>query len=365
MEQEFIMITYQAAKKTLMAAGFILANSMASASTIHVFGDSLTDEDSLAAATAGQLPPPFDIPPDPPYTNGRRSNGNVWTDYLREDFTRATITNVAQSGAIAGSFNYQLAPSVNVPIDNFNDITIFGVQSAAGVAPQLLPDVIGLQEQVNRFAGTSAADDIGVIWIGANDFLASTVAPIIRTPIEVVEDIKTAARSLNTKGIQSLVLGNLPDLGKTPVAALSGIQSELTGATLLFNALLANAVVELMNEIPGFQVQLVDVFSAFEQMLANAASLGITNTTDPCIPPGPLRNPADPFLLPVTPYVPTCGDPNNFVFYDLVHPTTVVHREIANVFAPFLATADVPLPGVIWLMLIGLGGMKVVSLRRG
>ena len=116
-----------------------------------------------------------------------------------------------------------------------------------------------------------------------------------------------------------------------------------------------------MTEIPGFAVQIVDIYSAFNAVLADPGAFGITNTTDPCIPDGSQRMPPDPFPIPVTPTLPNCGDPNTYVFYDLVHPTTVLHREIANEFAPFLASANVAAPGVLWLLM--LGGASLVTGR--
>ena len=202
-------------RKLTIAAALLIAAGSASAGNVWVFGDSLTDPGNLRAATAGQFPPPFEVAPDPPYPDGRRTNGNTWVNYLEEDFSRARFSNAAVAGAIAGEFLYELAPSVFVPIDNLNDITVFGVQNAVGQVPHLLPDVIGLQEQVLRFSGAQAPDDIGVFWIGANDFFAATLAPVMPVPALVVEDIKTAARAVNAKGIDTLVVGNLPDLGKT------------------------------------------------------------------------------------------------------------------------------------------------------
>ncbi|MDJ0739595.1 MAG: SGNH/GDSL hydrolase family protein [Gammaproteobacteria bacterium] len=345
------------------AAVVAAAAGSATAATVWIFGDSLSDPGNLRAATAGRFPPPFEVAPDPPYPDGRRTNGDNWASYLDRDFRHATLRNAAVAGAIAGEFQYELAPSVFVPIDNLNDITVFGVQAAVGQAPALLPDVIGLQQQVARFSGTSSPADIGVFWIGANDFFASTLAPVLPTAAEVVDNIKDAARAVNAKGIETLVMGNLPDLGATPLARRSGLDALLSARTLQFNALLATAAQDLMTELPGFGVQIVDIHSAFDAVLADPAAYGLSNITDPCIPDGAQRVPPDPFPIPVTPTVPNCGDPNRYVFFDLVHPTTVLHREIANEFAPFLAAADVTLPGT--LLLVAAGGLLLRVDRPG
>lgn len=331
--------------RPIAAAACLMASTTASAAGIWIFGDSLTDPGNLRAATAGAFPAPFEIAPDPPYPAGRRTNGNTWANYLEEDFTRASFTNSAVAGALAGGFDYELAPGVVFPVDNLNDVTAFGLQLATSQPPALLPGVDGLQRQTLEFSGTSSARDIGVFWIGANDIFAPTVDPtVVPHPAMIVDNIKTAAREVHGKGIQTLVVGNLPDLGATPLATVAGASALFSGATLQFNALLDAAALELMAELPDLTVQVVDIYSAFNDVLANPGDLGIVNTTDACIPD-----------IVVVPTSPACGNVNEFVFYDLVHPTTVMHRAIADEFSPFLASANVSAPASLWLLLVGAG----------
>ncbi|MDY6992457.1 MAG: SGNH/GDSL hydrolase family protein, partial [Pseudomonadota bacterium] len=59
----------------LLVLGCVLSADFTWAlSPIYVFGDSLSDKGNLFELTG--------LPPDPPYFNGRFSNGLLWSEYL-------------------------------------------------------------------------------------------------------------------------------------------------------------------------------------------------------------------------------------------------------------------------------------------
>lgn len=70
-------------KKALTTAGFVLFSFMlpckamaSNFSQFYVFGDSLSDTGNVFNASGGL------IPPDPPYSQGRFSNGDIWVDFV-------------------------------------------------------------------------------------------------------------------------------------------------------------------------------------------------------------------------------------------------------------------------------------------
>ncbi|MCH9675925.1 MAG: SGNH/GDSL hydrolase family protein [Gammaproteobacteria bacterium] len=318
-------------------------------SEVHVFGDSLSDNGNLRAATAGLLPAPFEIPPDPPYVNGRRSNGPVWTDYVEALVPATTLTNAAVAGAISGVFVHPALGS----IDNLNDIAIADIFQTVTGTPQKLPDVIGLREQVTRFAGPSDPNNaVHVVWIGANDFFSG-----VRTPGDIIADVAGAIADLTAKGAMHFVVPNLPDLGLTPLAAAlnvsaPGTQATLSAGSVGFNGALVPQMATLAGAL-GVSIEVVDIFTAFNELLVSAAASGI-DTANPCIPVLPGST------VPIVPTAPNCGDPNGFIFYDAIHPTTFVHERIANTILPALNV--VPEPSA--LALLGFGGLILV-LRVG
>jgi phospholipase/lecithinase/hemolysin len=88
----------------------------------------------------------------------------------------------------------------------------------------------------------------------------------------------------------------------------------------------------LESSLPGLDILPFDTFAAFNELLANAASLGFTDTTHAC------------YLLG------SACDPAQFVFWDMDHPTPRVQAILGNEFF----AAVVPEPSMIALVALGL-----------
>ncbi len=80
-------------KVALTAAVLALLSAVsAQAATTHyssavIFGDSLSDNGNLYALTSGRSGQP-----QPPYFEGRTSNGPVWADHIAADFAAKGLT---------------------------------------------------------------------------------------------------------------------------------------------------------------------------------------------------------------------------------------------------------------------------------
>ncbi len=170
---------------------------------MFVFGDSLSDNGNLFAASGGAAPP------SPPYTDGRFSNGPVWVDYMDDMLPRAEL-NVF---AFAGSFS---------DVGNVN-----------GPFP-------GVLEQVAAFVGTGPAPrrrDWCFVWSGANDYIFE---PITSVPSTVVANVSAAIQELADAGCQSFLIPNLPNIGETPFGIAAGLQAFLTAKIEAHNDELAD-----------------------------------------------------------------------------------------------------------------------------
>ncbi len=247
-----------------------------------IFGDSLSDTGNAYKASGNT------IPPSPNY-QGRASNGLIWVDYLAPNlqFTDQSIQNYAFFGADTGVSN--TLGSITVP---------------------------GLLTQIQQFK-TSNANPIGkdglyVIWAGANDFLNLATDPT-QAVTNAVNNISSAIVTLAELGAKKIVVGNLADLGTTPGVIASNNVANARAISNGFNTALSQA---LNNLEPALSVDLslVDIFGLSTAVSTNPASYKFTNITQPLIT---ATNPVN---------------PDQYGFWDDVHPTTRGHQLIKDTF---------------------------------
>ncbi len=351
-----------------------LAASAASFSKLYVFGDSLSDAGNVFNATTAlnELPPipgvvfPPVLPPDPPYFQGRNSNGPVWVEYLAEDLN-LSLTNSTELSVLFP--NVPVPSPITVTMDGpavspfFNGtLSTTGVNFAFGGAQtgfqgstefgELIP---GVRTQVGWFlndlalANTTADPDaLYVVWAGANEYWDAdpNVDPTLLADQAVI-NLETAVGQLYGTGARNFLVPNLPDLGQTPRGQISSSETQrLTNLSLNHNARLETTI-DTLRLLPDNQVLSFDVFSLFNQALANPAEFNFVNVTDGCL------------------FVPTClGDPavqGSFLFWDDRHPTTAGHEQLANAALP--DPVSVPEPSAI--PALGILGSILLVLHQG
>ena len=253
-------------------------------SQIVVFGDSLSDNGNLFASHG--------IPPSPPYFEGRFSNGPVWVEHLSDclGLEPDNVRNLATGGATTGTSN------------------------------TTVPDGPGLLTQIAAFAGSESSADpktLYVVWAGANDLLADVTDPEI-TIRAAVTNIATAVAGLAELGAQTILVANLPDLGRVPFVLAGGDPDSIGGATLLsvaFNNALASTLDDLESALEIDFVRL-DVFSVLAEIVADPKAFGFANVADRCLS-------AD--------LTATCDSPNQYLFWDSVHPSAAAHAVLAEI----------------------------------
>jgi phospholipase/lecithinase/hemolysin len=288
----------------------LLFASLACASTysaVVVYGDSLSDNGNLYAAT-GQ--------PGAPYYMGRRSNGPVAVEDLAALFG-TPLYDFAWIGATTGIGNY-----------------------ADGGTPTSL-GAFGLPGMEAEFAGTSglitpalAATGLFVVWGGPNDFLSPS--PLDATPIDVanrgVADLLSIVSGLHGLGVQNILVPGMPDLGLTPYFQSLGPAAAAGGSfiTNYFNSML---VAGLPTDVTYF-----DTAGLMHQIVADPSAYGFTNVTDPCFNGTTV-----------------CANPDQYLFFDSFHPTAAAHQILGQEFA-----AAVPEPATCVLVFSG----ALVALRK-
>ena len=309
-------------------AGMAATSPVVQAGELYVFGDSLSDTGNLFIATGGTNGSVFTTDPSqsprlptPPFYEGRASNGPVWIEHFATRLGMGTPLP-----GLGGGTNYAFAGATTGP---------------ESTSPYPIPNIKTQLQLYLGGASTAAADDLFVVWGGANDFFygqTDSTVPVanIVTVIETLHSEVNASRFL---------VPNLPPLGKTP----TGFLQDPTGLNLLtdqFNTLL-NTQLDALRDSLGVTLYEFDVHTQFENMLTDPAAYGLTNVTESAL--AVETNPSLPeFGFPTYPYT-LQPDSAEFLFFDGMHPTALGHALIAEA-----AAASVPEPSAWVLFSVGL-----------
>jgi phospholipase/lecithinase/hemolysin len=183
-----------------------------------------------------------------------------------------------------------------------------------------------VQTYLNDFGGIAKASSTFVIFIGGNDIRdalgdSQNVSTILSAAVGAVAN---AVEVLYSAGARKFVVVYVPDLGLVPAVRMLGQQAQ-AGATFLsaaYNTGLGQAIAQLSG-LPYINIASVDLFSDLQDVVANPASYGLTDTTDMCITPGVKGNAK-------------CNNPNDYLFWDGIHPTSAGHAIIAEFIGPAL-----------------------------
>lgn len=234
------------------------ADDLPSFHKIVFFGDSLSDRGNLYHADYNYLPK------SPPYYQGRFSNGQVWSELTAAyyaDSNKIPSANFAYGGETAifhSPIHGYLPYSLTASIDAYLVGTIFHDRSQT----------------------------LYFVWIGANDYLKGAKDPNAMTD-KVVANIKGSIEKLAYHGGANFIVINLPDLGRTPYAQTTDAQA-LSTLTQMHNAKLAAAVTEIQQDYPSIHIKLFDMNKVFSDFVNDPAqfdkehNINVTDVQDAC-----------------------------------------------------------------------------------
>jgi len=224
--------------------------------------------------------------------------------------------------------------------------------------------VLTQEVQYNNVQGAAApaADALYVAWAGGNDMrdLVGNADPLAAIE-QTLDDLEGFLGRLITSGVNTLLVPNLPNLGAIPEFRTTPNQTSASLVTSAWNTGLLQRLDGLATSSTASIFHL-DVFTIFDDILADPAPLGFTNTTDQC------RSVDSGFFGLVQTEV-TCAGADGFVFWDEIHPTTAAHSQLgASAFALLsegnplgVTTTAVAAPHTLLLLLLGIAAMAYTS----
>lgn len=280
---------------------------------IVVFGDSLSDTGNVAHLTEAKygirVPGPF-----ADYTDGRFTDGfdtipaaqkyfGIWV----EQFAASVPSHPAVTDSLDGGANYAYGFATTG-----NGTSTLALDATHSV------QIENIGQQITEYLATHPKIDshtLFVIWGGAIDLLnAQSTSDVINAAIRQTLNIQ---RLINAGATQILV-PNLPALGLTP--HLNGSPSTAlpaNAATILYNSWLATGVAVLRDFYPRHHIHELNVFSLFNRVVALPSSFGLVNVTGSA---------QGQFTV----------NPDTWLFWDDLHPTTRGHSILASSATSFL-----------------------------
>lgn len=285
--------------------------------SIVVFGDSLSDTGNVAHLTQAKygvrLPgPAFD------YTDGRFTDGadteptaqnsfGVWI----EQYAATLPSKPEVKNSLDGGTNYVYGFA----------FTRRGTSAFTfGPSDELFVDVDNIGQQITTYLATHPKIDdktLFVVWGGANDVLNATSSDdVIDSGIDQAVNIQR----LIDAGATQFIIPNLPPLGLIP--RLNGSTATSVPATetsVVYNDVLHKDLEVLRAFNPHRRLSLaeMDVYALFNEVVASPSLYSLVNVT------------ASSQGEPV--------DPDTYLFWDGLHPTTRGHKILAATAAKVIA----------------------------
>lgn len=285
-------------------------------SAMYVLGDSLSDQGNFYLASGGTIPPPE-------YNDGvhygRFTNGLNYIDHM------AAHLGLSSDPVLRGGTNFALG--------------------GARTYYHFDPSGWSLSDQLGMLgSGNADSDALYVVWAGANDVfdILSPIPPPGITPniASSVDALAGVVENLASRGAESILVPNVPDLGLTPRAMALSANAPNPVATVVsaqFNQALELELISLEATYPETRFIRFDTFGFLNEVFYNPDPYGFINVNDACY---------SAFVLPGGT---TCVNPEAFLSWDGFHPTSAAHE----ILGARMAAAVVPEPNAFFLLSTG------------
>lgn len=334
--------------------GYGLSAKAAPIDEIVVFGDSLSDNGNLYTFTkhAHSIVPSIPVmPKTPPYYQGRFTNGLNWVDDLGAAY-HVKVDDYAYGGSWAEPI---LDSKINIP---------FGLDMQ--MDDYLLRHIMDTHRDQHLF----------VIWSGSNDYAHGRDDADYATT-NAVESIRRQIATLIYYGAKNIFVVGVPDLSLVPEVRQEGPEAVFAAheITNMHNQKLAIMIKNIQKINPGANVILYDITTDFNDIYNHPDKYNIKITLSACYNGGYymglaasahseeiesakaahldlLNNPSLHVAymtgLAASLDESLCKNPDDYLFFDTIHPTHYVHQLIAQKALAYLEARGVDVnPGAI------------------
>ncbi|CAG8527158.1 7430_t:CDS:2 [Acaulospora morrowiae] len=281
---------------------------------IVAFGDSLTDNGNLWKMSNGT------IPSEKIYFQGRWTNGFVWVE-LVESRLGAKLTDCAFGGALTDkSLNGSKSEKL---------LSIYSVPSVKEQVEGILPNITKFPPQTTF-----------TFWSGSNDYMKIFENNLTITPTDIIASIQNSVSLLSSSGARRFLFLNLPPIHRIPHYKSYNNLTRLQDLVENHNILLNNTISSITKS-KRIQAEVFDVWGFAERVLSDPQKFGFKNTVDSCLNLNKQESVGGTGLNKVTgtnvvSSIKTCENPDEYLWWDDVHPTTKAHELLAKEIVMFL-----------------------------